>query len=304
MLAVFAVRRPRGGHSACRGLRHACRVGRAAMRIVGQELGAHHGHIGARQQEGTEHGEGDGQGQRTEQKAAHAWLQRHRRQHDVCRQRRHQYGNHYFDGAVEGGQQTRLAHPVVPMGVFQAHDGVIHQRTDGQGHAAQRHGVDGVAGDVQADDRPQDGQRNGRAGDQRHAPIAQENQNHDRHQNGADDAFLNQTVNCLAHENRLIHHEIQLGAGRAVFLHEGDVLSDAIGNVEGTGTLLAIDGHVDLVMAFPVRRLAGYADTRGLDSRGILNVADVAQEDVVARFHANGQIHQFIDLVGHHVGVE
>ena len=40
------------------------------------------------------------------------------------------------------------------MVVLQLDDGVIDQRADGQGQAAQRHGVDGVAGDVQADDAP------------------------------------------------------------------------------------------------------------------------------------------------------
>ena len=44
--------------------------------------------------------------------------------------------------------QARLAHRAVAVDVLQGDDGVVHQRADGQGQTAQRHGVDGVAGDV------------------------------------------------------------------------------------------------------------------------------------------------------------
>ncbi len=273
------------------------RRGPAAV-VVGQELGAHHRHERARQQERAEHGEGDGDGQRTEQEAAHAAHQGHGRQHDVGGEGGHQHGDHHLGATIEGRPHTRFAQAVIAVVVFQLDDGVVHKRPDGQGQAAERHGVDGVARHIQADDGAEQRQRNRHAGDERHAPVAQEDEDHDRHQHGADKPFVKQRVDGLGDVDRLIHDEFELGPRRTVLLHVLHVVLHALGDIQRAGPLLAKDGHIDFFAAVDA------ADARGLNGGGVLDLADVLEQDVIFRVGRDGQVVQLLDLVRHHVGVE
>ena len=81
-------------------------------------------------------------------------------------------------GAVEHGAHQRLAHGHVAMRVFDFDGGVVHQDADGEREAAERHHVDGLAEQVQDDQRRENRQRNRDADDDGAAPASQEQQDH------------------------------------------------------------------------------------------------------------------------------
>ena len=60
----------------------------------------------------------------------------------------------------------------VPVDVLDRHRGVVHQNSDRERQAAQRHDVDGLADRRQADDRRQHRQRDRDRDDQRAAPAS------------------------------------------------------------------------------------------------------------------------------------
>ena len=69
--------------------------------------------------------------------------------------------------------------------VLHVHDGVIHQRADGDGHASQTHGVDGQPHVVQRQQRHHKRQRQGDKGDERGAHVGQEEEQDDDHEDAA-----------------------------------------------------------------------------------------------------------------------
>ena len=57
--------------------------------------------------------------------------------------------------------------------VFHVHDGIVHQRTDGDGHTAQAHRVDGQPHVVKHQNGDQQRKREGDQRDDRSAHVAQ-----------------------------------------------------------------------------------------------------------------------------------
>ena len=80
--------------------------------------------------------------------------------------------------AVEHRAHQRLPHRHVAMRVLDLHRRIVHQDADGERQPAERHHVDGLAEQAEDRDRRQDRQRNRDADDQRAAPAAQEQQDH------------------------------------------------------------------------------------------------------------------------------
>ena len=69
--------------------------------------------------------------------------------------------------------------------VLYVHNGVIDQRTDGNGHTAQAHGVDGEVHQVEHHQRGNHGQRNSDQRDNRGAQVAQEEYQDEDHEDTA-----------------------------------------------------------------------------------------------------------------------
>ena len=82
--------------------------------------------------------------------------------------------------AVENRLLDLLALFEIAVDVLDLDRGVVHQDADRQRQAAQRHDVDRLAQRAQHDERRQDRQRNRDRDDQRAAPAAQEDQDHER----------------------------------------------------------------------------------------------------------------------------
>ena len=69
------------------------------------------------------------------------------------------------------------------LNVFQHHNGVVHHNTNGQHHAEQGQCVNGIAQQVQASKRTQQGHGHSQNWNQRGAPVLQKHIHHDEHQN-------------------------------------------------------------------------------------------------------------------------
>ena len=87
-----------------------------------------------------------------------------------------------FLRAIEDRLDQRLAHGHLPMDVFDLHRGVVHEDADGEREAAERHEIDRLPERAQAGERGEHAQRNGERDDDRAAPRADEEQDHDRGQ--------------------------------------------------------------------------------------------------------------------------
>ena len=120
------------------------------------------------------------------------------------RQRGDQGGNGDLRRAVQNRLLDFLALIQIPVGVLDLHGGIIHQDADGEREPAERHDVDGFSQETEDDDRGQNGQRNGNRNDQRAAPAAQENQDHQAREAGGDDGFADDAAHGGADEDRLI----------------------------------------------------------------------------------------------------
>ena len=106
--------------------------------------------------------------------------------------------------AVQDRRLDLLALLQVAVDVLDRHRRIIDQDADRQRQAAQRHDVDGLAERRQAGDRGQDRQRDRERDDQRAAPAAQEQQDHQPGQGRGDDRLAHHAADGRAHEQRLI----------------------------------------------------------------------------------------------------
>ena len=186
------------------------------------------------------------------------------------------------------------------VGVFQHDDRIVHERTDRQSQAPQGHGVDRVARGKEPHQRTEDCQRNRHHGDDRHSHVAQEDQDHHRHEQGPDRAFVDQALNRLPHVDRLIHHQVKLHV-LAFRLqdrhHPRNLILHAIDHRQRAGALLAIDGDVHLPPAVDPH------ESR-LNGAGVLGIADVGEIHPVARVGPNRNLIQLVHRADHGVGVK
>ena len=90
------------------------------------------------------------------------------------------------------------------MGVLDGDRRIVDQDADRQCQSAERHGIDGIAEEVEDDQRRQDGQRDRDHNDQCRAPGSEEQHDHQRRQAGGDGAFAQQPGDRGFDEHRLI----------------------------------------------------------------------------------------------------
>ena len=100
----------------------------------------------------------------------------------------------------------------VPVGVLQADDRAIDHRPDRQRKPGQRHDVDRIARGVKPDQRRQDRDRDRQHGDDRHPPLAQEQQDHQRAEDRPQHAFFHQALDRMADIDRLVQDHFQVDA--------------------------------------------------------------------------------------------
>ena len=128
------------------------------------------------------------------QQAAHRAGGEHHRQEDADRSKGRGHDRHaHLTSALHGGAGRRYAPAPQTVDVLDDDDRVIHQHTDTQRQARQRHDVHVEAGEVHQNDGEQDGQRDADADHEGGLDVLQEDGQHDdgqrsAHQHTADDA--------------------------------------------------------------------------------------------------------------------
>ena len=186
----------------------------------------------------------------------------------------------------------------MPVRVLQADDGAVDHRADRQRQPGQRHHVDRVPRGVETDQRRQDRDRDRQDGDDRHPPLAQEQQDHQRAEDRPQHALFHQALDRVADVDRLVHHDLQVdpGAGQAG-LDVVDRPLERVDDLERAGAELAEDGDVDLALAVDPHDV-------GLDEVGVLGGRHVAEERGVARLVAQRDLLHPPDEVEHRVAVD
>ena len=187
-------------------------VSRRVVVVILEQIARQRRNDRERQHVGRQHRQHDGDGERDEQEARRAGQQQHREEHDADRERRHRQRLDHLVGAVEDRDRQRLAERLVAVDVLDRHRGVVDQEPDGERKTAERHQVDGLAGEEQARDAGRDRQRDRQRHDHGVPPAAEEDQDHQRHQDRRQDRLVDDVVDRALHEHRLVEVELQLEA--------------------------------------------------------------------------------------------
>ncbi len=88
----------------------------------------------------------------------------------------------------------------MPDTVLEHHDRIVHEPADGECKPAERHHVDGVAREVQADERRQDRERDRKEDDARRAHAAEEHEHHQRGEDAAESHLACHAANRRPYE--------------------------------------------------------------------------------------------------------
>ena len=253
-----------------------------------QQIFRQRGHQRPRKNIRSQHREDHGFGQRHEKITRDAGQQEHRHEHDTDRQGGNEgrYGD--LLGAIENCRVELLALLQVLTDVFDGDRGIVDQDTDRQRQAAEGHDVDGLAQREQRNDRCQDGERNRHRDDQRAAPAAQEDQDHQRGQAAGQDRFVDHAVDGGTHENRLVGCDLDRQVGRQAGRHLGQFRLHAIDDVErGRRAVFEdVDQH---------RALAVVAHDVGLRLEAVMHLCDVADVEGAAGPGPDRQVVQLGD---------
>ncbi len=117
----------------------------------------------------------------------------HGQKDDADAERGDQRGNGNLRCAIENRFQQRIAVFQVALNVFERDGSVIHKDADGECKPAERHRIDRLAKEAKHQDRSKDRQRNGNGNNQRGAPAAEKQQDHDAGESRGNDGFSNHT---------------------------------------------------------------------------------------------------------------
>ncbi len=136
----------------------------------------------------------------------------------------------------------------------------------------ERHDVDGLAEPGKQCQREQDGERNLDQNDDRGAPTAEEEKDHDADQRGGQRRLADDAEDGGLDEDRLIADGVQIEARRQALLDPRQQRFDAVDHVERRGGAGFQDGHQDCARAVDAYEI-------GLRRRSLMHVGHVAHED-------------------------
>jgi hypothetical protein len=137
--------------------------------------------------DGHQQAEGHGEGLVPEEGAGDARHVDHGEEDGHRGQGRGHHGPRHLAPAQLG---VRAAHLQVARDVLEHDDGVVHQHAGRQREAAQAHQVELHLAEVEQGEGDEDGYGDGRADHERAAHVAQEEEEHEEGQDGADDQGL------------------------------------------------------------------------------------------------------------------
>ena len=156
--------------------------------------------------------------------------------------------------------------------VFDDHDGVVDDETDGGCETTEGHQVEALAGDIEEDEGDQYGDGYDEAGDERGTPVAQEDDDDDGGEDDADQDGVAHAGDAVADQLRLVVEGLEVDAGRKVGLEAHDLGGDLIGDLDGVAGGLAGDVQQDGGLAVGANH-----GVDGLDS--VLDVGNIGDFD-------------------------
>ena len=251
--------------------------------LARQQVHDHRRHQRARQQIRRQDREDDRERHRDEQELHDAAEERHRHEHDADGERGDEGGHRDLLGPVEDRLAQWRAEAEVAVDVLDLHGRVVDEDPDRQREAAQRHQVDRVTEGAQRDERRQHGQRDRRGHDQRAAPAAEEDEDHEAGQARGQRAVLQHAVEGRAHEHGLIEERADVHLRRQSGAQGGQVGPDPVDDGERGGAFPLEHGEQD--GAAPV-----LADDVLLDGEAVAHVRDVADVDHASAGALDGQV--------------
>src|SRR5262249_36633416 len=162
-----------------------------------EELCAEERDDGQRDHVGGEQREDYGQRQRREEELAHAVEEGHREEDHHGGQRGGQHRQGDLLPTLFGRHHRRFTHLQMPVDVLQYDDRVSNQAGEGEGEAAEDHGVDRTAAGPEREEGGEGRERDGEEDSHRRPHAAQKDQDHHRGQKQSYRAFVQQRLNRL-----------------------------------------------------------------------------------------------------------
>ncbi len=200
----------------------------ASLVIFRQQVAGHGSDQRTRQQVRREHREYHRKGEWREQETSYAGQENHGEEDDADAKRADQGRRRDLARAVQNCHQQGFVHRLVAVDVFDFHGCVVDQHPNGERDPAKRHRVDGLAGQLEPDDRSEYRKRNRGYDDQHRARRAQENQHHQRYQHRRRHRFLDDVLERCAHELGLIEGQLDLHTLRRHGFDVGNSLLDPV----------------------------------------------------------------------------
>ena len=105
----------------------------------------------------------------------------------------------FKDAFMELGTFFKIA-----LDVFDGDDRVVNEDADGEREAAESHDIDGLAEQAEDDDGRKNRKRDGDRDDERRAPTAEEEQDHQAGKHGGDDGFSDDALHGGFDEDGLV----------------------------------------------------------------------------------------------------
>ena len=158
---------------------------------------------------------------------------------------------------VSAASSGALAHLDVPDDVLQHDDGVVHHETDGEDQRHHREVVQAVIQQVHHREGADDGERQRQAGNDGRRDVAQEQEDHHHHQPQGQQHGELHVLERLADRVRAVVEDVHVDRGRQFRLEDGQQVLDAVGDFDGVGAGLALDGQNDGAAVAAVRVIPG-----------------------------------------------
>ena len=168
--------------------------------------------------------------------------------------------------------RQRLPHLAIAMDVLDGDDGDVHEEADREAQAAEGHDVERVPRRLEPDDRAGDRERDAGACDEHAPPAAEEDEDHERHEERRGEALDHDAADRGADEHGLVEIEVDLEAGRRDRANGGEHVLRRLHDRER--------GRVGLLQDRQVRRPAAvHANDVGLVGESIGDTPDIPDGD-------------------------
>ncbi len=270
------------------------RTARRRVALPFEQPDRQHRHQRAREQEGRNHREADGEREWDEERLRDARHEKGRDEHRHDRQHRQESGHHHFTARIKNASRNRRSPAEMRMDVFDRDGALVDQNPDREREAAKRHDVDGLPGAPQRDNRGQQRKRDRQHHDQRAAPVAQEQQHHEAREQGSENRLPQHGLQCSGDVPRLV----ELVAHLDVVGHQRPepfkIRLHLAHNRQRRSTGTFRDGNVD-------RSSSVHQGIRRGNVRAVADGAEVAHENRGPRTGANRQFQKIVDVRDHRV---